>query len=214
MGFPSLKSHAKHLPQVRPTSILLLTFSIYYIFMQEEKPQLEETGQEIEQELDLKEQRIKELEEKVLKLEQTARIVNQRYVDLQKEFEYFKERYRRDMEEARKYGHEKLALDLLEIVDNFQRAFEHESLDIEGFKAGFELIYRELLRILEKHGIREIDIEGKEFDPYLAEAVEREYNESVPSNTVLRVERKGYFLHDRVLRPARVVVSYAEEEIT
>ncbi|MCS6875590.1 MAG: nucleotide exchange factor GrpE [Aquificaceae bacterium] len=182
--------------------------------MQEEKPQLEETGQEIEQELDLKEQRIKELEEKVLKLEQTARIVNQRYVDLQREFEYFKERYRRDMEEARKYGHEKLALDLLEIVDNFQRAFEYESLEIEGFKAGFELIYKELLRILEKHGIREIDIEGKEFDPYLAEAVEREYNESVPSNTVLRVERKGYFLHDRILRPARVVVSYAEEEIT
>ncbi|MGC8852957.1 MAG: nucleotide exchange factor GrpE, partial [Hydrogenobacter sp.] len=74
--------------------------------------------------------------------------------------------------------------------------------------------YRELKRILEKYGIREIQIEGKEFDPYLAEAVEKEYNPDVPPNTVIRVVRKGYMLHERVLRPAKVVVSVQEEEIT
>jgi molecular chaperone GrpE len=135
-------------------------------------------------------------------------------VELQRELEYFKERYRRDLEEALKYGHEKLALDLLEVVDNFERALSYEGSQEEGLKRGIELIYKELLRILEKHGIRPMELEGKEFDPYLAEAIDREYSEELEPNRVLRVERKGYFIHERVLRPARVVVSYREEEIT
>ncbi|MCS7170933.1 MAG: nucleotide exchange factor GrpE [Aquificaceae bacterium] len=178
--------------------------------MMEGKPEIEETHQEI----DPRDQRIRELEEKVSKLEQTTRAVNQRYVDLQRELEYLRERYRKDMEELKKYGHEKLAFDLLEIVDNFERAFGYGGTDLEGFKKGFELIYRELLRILEKYGVREMDLLGKEFDPYLAEAVDREYSEDALPNRVLRVERKGYLLHERVLRPAKVVVSYTEEEIT
>ncbi len=175
----------------------------------EEKEKQEQVAEE-----DHRDARIKELEEKLSRLENTARVINQRYVDLQRETEYLKERYRKDLEEARKYGHEKLALDLLEVVDNFERAFQYEGNDLEGFKKGFELIYKELLRILEKHGIREIELLGKEFDPYLAEAVDREYTQDVPQNVVLRVERKGYWLHDKVLRPAKVVVSYYEEEIT
>lgn len=160
------------------------------------------------------EDRIKELEEKLIKLENTARIINQRYVELQRETEYLKERYRRDLEEIRKYGYEKFALDLLEIVDNFERALEYEGQDVEGLKRGIDLIYRELIKKLEKYGIREMDIIGKEFDPYLAEAVDKEYTQDYPPNTVIRVERKGYFLHDRILRPAKVIVSYYEEEIT
>ncbi|MFN4319247.1 MAG: nucleotide exchange factor GrpE [Aquificaceae bacterium] len=158
--------------------------------------------------------RIKELEEKVLKLENTARIINQRYVELQREMEYLKERYRRDLEEMKKYGYEKFALDLLEIVDNFERAFGYEGEDLEGFKKGFELIYRGLVKTLEKYGIKEIELLGREFDPYLAEAVDKEYTQDYPPNTVIKVERKGYLLHDRVLRPAKVIVSYYEEEIT
>ena len=179
--------------------------------MEEKEKKEEVLEQPVEDEKDI---RIKELEEKVLKLENTARAINQRYVELQSEAEYLKERYRRDLEELRRYGHERLALDLLEIVDNFERAFQYEGADLEGFKRGFELIYKELLRILEKHGIRPMELEGKEFDPYLAEAVDKEYNQDVPPNTIIRVERKGYMLHDRVLRPTKVVVSYYEEEIT
>ncbi len=170
----------------------------------EEKP-IEEDPRDI---------RIRELEEKVSKLENTAKVINQRYVDLQRETEYLRERYRRDLEEAKKYGHEKLAFDLLEVVDNFERAFNYEGTDLEGFKKGFELIYKELLRILEKYGVREMELLGKEFDPYLAEAVDREYTQDVPQNVVIRVERKGYWIHDKVLRPAKVIVSYWEEDIT
>ncbi len=179
-----------------------------------EEKEKKEALEEQHKEEDPRDARIKELEEKVLRLENTARLVNQRYVDLQREAEYLKERYRKDLEEAKRYGHEKLALDLLEVVDNFERAFQYEGQDLEGLRRGFELIYKELLRILEKHGIREMDLLGKEFDPYLAEAIDREYTQDAPPNTIVRVERKGYWLYDRVLRPAKVVVSYYEEEIT
>ena len=160
------------------------------------------------------EDRIKELEEKLTKLENTARLINQRYMDLQREAEYLKERYRRDLEEIRKYGYEKLALDILEILDNFERALEYEGQDLEGFKKGIELIYREFIKKLEKYGIKEMELLGKEYDPYLAEAIDKEYSQDYPPNTIIKIERKGYFLHDRVLRPARVIVSYYEEEIT
>ena len=174
----------------------------------EEKEKQEETVEKSP------EDRIKELEEKLTKLENTARLINQRYMDLQREAEYLKERYRRDLEEIRKYGYEKLALDILEILDNFERALEYEGQDLEGFKRGIELIYREFIKKLEKYGIKEMELLGKEYDPYLAEAIDKEYSQDYPPNTIIKIERKGYFLHDRVLRPARVIVSYYEEEIT
>ncbi len=180
----------------------------------EQKQEYQEVNEPSQQVDDPRDKRIKELEEKLSKLENTARVINQRYVELQKETEYLKERYRKDLEETRKYGHEKIALDLLEVVDNFERAFQYEGNDLENLKKGFEIIYKELLRILEKYGIKEMELLGKEFDPYIAEAVDREYTQDVPQNVVVRVERKGYWLYDRVLRPAKVVVSYYEEEIT
>ena len=184
--------------------------------MEEKKTQqeLENEVQEIKQELSEEERRIKELEEKVARLEGITRAVNQRYVDLQRELEYYKERYRRDVEELRKYGYEKFALDLLEVVDNFERAFSLAGDVSESVLKGFEMIYKDLLRILEKYNIKEIDVLGKAFDPYVAEAVDREFNQDVPPNTVVKVLRKGYYIHEKVLRPARVVVSYSEEEIT
>ena len=125
-----------------------------------------------------------------------------------------KERYRRDLEEFRKYGYESLALDILEVLDNFERALETKTEDINALRAGVEMIYRQILAILEKYGIRAMDLDNKEFDPMLAEAVEKELSLDHPPNTVIRTIRKGYYLHDRVLRPGRVVVSYTEEEVT
>ncbi len=182
-----------------------------------EKEELKESEEESkEQEEEVLEDRLRELEEKVKKLEQVARLSNSRAVELQREIDYLKERYRRDLEEQKKYGYEKLALDVLEILDNFERALEmgRASEDKDSILQGVEMIYRELKRILEKHHIYEIEVEGKEFDPYTAEAVETQPSSDHPSNTVIRVIRKGYRLHEKVIRPARVVVSVSEEEIT
>ncbi|MDQ7081852.1 MAG: nucleotide exchange factor GrpE [Aquificota bacterium] len=160
-------------------------------------------------------ERIRELEEKVKKLETVARSSNIRVMDLQRELEYLRERYRKDLEEQRRFGHEKLALDILRVLDNFERALSaaKKSGDFESLLKGIELIHSDLVSILEKHGIREMEIEGKEFDPHLAEAVETVRSEEHPPNRVIRVVQKGYYIHERVLRPAKVVVSLPEEEI-
>jgi molecular chaperone GrpE len=175
-----------------------------------EKPTEEKVLERLEEE----EKRLKELEEKLTKLENIARVANQRLVELQREYELLKERYRRDIEEFRRYGHDRFALDVLEVLDNLERALESKAESVQTLREGIELIYRQFLSVLEKHGIRVIELEGKEFDPNLAEAVDRELSLDYPPNTVLRTLRKGYYLHDRVLRPARVIVSYSEEEIT
>ncbi len=189
----------------------------------EEKEKLEEEIEEVKEEIKKEEQeveelknRVAELEEKVKKLETVARNSNIRAADLQRELEYLKERYRRDLEEQRKYGYEKLALELLSVLDNFERALSvaSQSKDFDSLLKGVEMIYSELKKILEKFHIQEIDIEGKEFDPYLAEAVETVATSEHPPNTVVKVVQKGYKLHEKVIRPARVVVSVSEEEVT
>jgi molecular chaperone GrpE len=186
----------------------------------EEKEEIKEEVEEVreearkEEEVESLKDRVKQLEEKVRKLEEVARRSNVRAMDLQRELEYLRERYRRDLEEQRRFGHERLALDLLTVLDNFERALEaaRSSRDFESLLKGVEIIHSELLRILNKHGIKEIEIEGKEFDPFLAEAVETAKSGDHPPNTVLKVVQKGYYIHEKVLRPAKVVVSVQEEE--
>lgn len=183
--------------------------------VKKEDQEKEEVGGE-EESVEVFKERIKELEEKVRKLEIVAKSSNMRVMDLQRELEYLRERYRKDMEEQRRFGHERLAYDLLRVIDNFERALSaaRESRDFESLLKGIELIHADLMGILEKHGIKEIDIEGKEFDPHLAEAVETVKSEDHPPNRVVRVVQKGYYIHEKVLRPAKVVVSLPEEEIT
>ena len=106
-------------------------------------------------------------------------------------------------------------------MDNFERALEYarKTEDIKSIVMGIEMVYSEMKKIFEKYGITEINVEGKEFDPYLAEAVEKVETTEAPPNTVVRVIRKGYKIHEKVLRPARVAVAIEptepqEEEIT
>jgi molecular chaperone GrpE len=96
--------------------------------------------------------------------------------------------------------------DVLPVLDNFDRALDHaESGD--DFHKGVSLIYKQLFDVLKKHGVRVIDEAGGHFDPNIHEAVVTEEDESLPSHTVTAILQKGYFLHDRLLRPALVKVS-------
>ncbi len=189
----------------------------------ERKEELNEEIEEVKEELKKEEEeveelqnRVRELEEKVKKLETIAKNSNIRASELQRELDYLKERYRRDLEEQRKFGHEKLAVDILGILDNFERALSaaRTTKDFDSLLRGVEMIYSELRKVLERYDIHEIEIEGREFDPYLAEAVETIPTSEHPPNTVVKVLQKGYRLHEKVIRPARVAVSVSEEEIT
>ena len=79
--------------------------------------------------------------------------------------------------------------------------------EVRGILDGVELVHREVLGALAKHGVKEIEAEGAIFDPADHEAMGQVPNADVPPNTVLQVLQKGYVIHDRMLRPARVIVS-------
>jgi molecular chaperone GrpE len=181
----------------------------------------EHSGKETEQP---QEERLKELEElksytktleeKVKKLEELAKVSNERFLNLQRELEFLKSRHRAELEEKSRYGIESFAKDLLEVLDNFERALKHME-NLEGCKeayTGVEMIYNQMRKIFEKHGITEISVE--KFDHSLCEAVSTVPTDEVEENTILEVVQKGYKLHDRVLRPAKVVVAVKPEEIT
>ncbi|MBW2500665.1 MAG: nucleotide exchange factor GrpE [Deltaproteobacteria bacterium] len=140
--------------------------------------------------------------------------VKDRYIRLQADFENHRRRTLKERQEALQYGHENLVKDLLEAVDNLDRAIEHASRaggDFEGMLQGVELVRRDLLGALAKHGVNGIEAEGAAFDPNLHEAMAQEEDDTVQPGTVVRVFQKGYQLRDRLLRPARVVVSKKSE---
>ncbi len=130
---------------------------------------------------------------------------------LQAEFENFRRRSLKEKEESFKFGHQNLVKDLLSAVDNLERALEHGGQnagpEVRGILDGVELVHREFLGALAKHGVKEVEAEGKLFDPADHEAMGQVPNTEVPPNTVLQVLQKGYVIHDRMLRPARVIVS-------
>jgi molecular chaperone GrpE len=137
-------------------------------------------------------------------------------IRLQAEFENFRRRNLKERQEAHRYGQENLVKDLLSTVDNLDRAIEYaeqsDGGDLQGLLQGVELVRRELLAALAKHSVVVIDSENQPFDPALHEAMAQTPDGSVPPNTVVQVFQKGYMLLDRMLRPARVVVSKSPEE--
>lgn len=134
-----------------------------------------------------------------------------RHIRLAADFDNFRRRALREREEAHQFGHQNLVKDLLATVDNLARAIEHarqsEAGDLEGLLQGVELVERELVATLTKHGLGVIRAEGERFDPSLHEAMAQVEDEAADEGTVVQVLERGYLLRDRLLRPARVVVS-------
>jgi len=135
-----------------------------------------------------------------------------RYLRTLADFENFRKRSEREKSDFFKYALAGLLRELLPVLDNFDRALDHAG-DGDDFHRGVLLIYKQLFDTLTKHGLRPIDQANVPFDPKIHEAVVREEDPSVPSHTVIAVLQKGYFLHDRLLRPAmvKVAVGGAEE---
>jgi molecular chaperone GrpE len=126
------------------------------------------------------------------------------------DFENYQKRAQRDLSQERRYWHGALALDLLPVLDNFDRAVEAASQAGESgpLMQGVALIQSQVLDILRRHGITPIDALGKPFDPNLHQAVMQQPSDQ-PPGTVVQVLEKGFMIHDRVLRPARVAVAAA-----
>src|SRR5439155_18908393 len=124
------------------------------------------------------------------------------------DFENYQKRAQRDIAQERRYAHEPLALDLLPIFDNFERALAaaRQAGESGPLVQGVAIIQNQVLDILKRHGITRIEAKGQPFDPNLHQAVMQQPSREQP-NTVLEVLEQGFMIHDRVLRPARVIVS-------
>lgn len=137
--------------------------------------------------------------------------MRERYMRTLADFENYRKRADREKADFYKYAMAGVVKDLLPVLDNFDRALEHAE-EGDDFHKGVLLIYKQLFEMLMKHGLRTIEESGVRFDPNIHEAVVREEDESVPSHTVSAVLQKGYFLHDRLLRPAMVKVAVGGPE--
>jgi molecular chaperone GrpE len=144
-------------------------------------------------------------------LAQENKQLKDRVIRTMADFENFRKRTERDKQEYYKYALTGLMTDLLPVLDNFDRALEHAE-EGDDFHKGVLLIYKQLYEILQKYGLRPIEEAGVRFDPKIHEAVVREENPGVPSHTVVAVLQKGYFLNDRLLRPAYVKVAVGGPE--
>ena len=129
-----------------------------------------------------------------------------RYLRTLADFENLRKRTEREKADFFRYALAGAMKDILPVLDNFDRALEHGE-EGDEFHKGVLLIYKQLYDILQKHGLKPIDEGNVHFDPNIHEAVVREEDPNVPSQTVTAVLQKGYFLHDRLLRPALVKVA-------
>ena len=124
----------------------------------------------------------------------------------------FKKRKDEELSLYLKYANESLVDDLLPIVDNFERAIKMDTSDetsdeVSKFLEGFKMIYGNLISVLNKIEVKEIEASGVEFDPNFHQAVLTEKDENKPSGVVLEVLQKGYIYKDKVIRPAMVKVN-------
>ena len=158
---------------------------------------------------------VTEREEKIDALEKEAKESYDRFLRVSAEFENYKKRAGREMEDFRKYANEALLKEFLPIVDNLELAVHSANNDNHvnnSIIKGVDLTLKEILKIFEKFNIKTIDSLKKSFDPVYHQAVLQEETEEHPGNLVIKELQKGYMVHDRLLRPAMVVVSKAKEK--
>lgn len=134
------------------------------------------------------------------------------YLYLRAEFETYRRNAIKERADISKYGSERLLNEILAVVDNFDRALNTkltpETIDV--YSQGVKMTASELKSVLGRFGVSELKCEGLPFDPSLHEALSTEESDSVPEGHILRVFRTAYKLHDRLIRPAQVVVAKAK----
>jgi molecular chaperone GrpE len=152
----------------------------------------------------------KDLETQLEAKEQEAKENYDRLLRVSAEFENYKKRSSRELEEFRKFANQSLIKELLSVVDNLELAMNsaggHETID-RGLLQGLEMTHREILKVFERFSVKPIIARGEVFDPAFHEAVMQEETDEFEANTVVNELQKGYLIHERLLRPSMVVVA-------
>lgn len=172
---------------------------------EKEEPKAEETAESERTKKSTKEKKADELEELGIKLQD----INDKYVRLSAEFDNYRKRTLKEKMELTKSAGEKILINVLPVMDNFERALQSidATKDIDAIKEGVHLIYGNFKEFVTQNGVKEIEAVNQAFDTDIHEAITK-----IPAPTkklkgkVVDCVEKGYFLHDKVIRFAKVVV--------
>jgi len=148
--------------------------------------------------------------------QEELQIYQDKYMRLAAEFENYKRRAQRDQSDAIRYANESLLKNLLSTLDNLERAIQcgKDAGASGSLLEGVELTHKQFLETVGKLGVRQVSSTGSLFDPSMHQAVAQVESETAEPNTVVEEFQKGYFLHDRILRPAMVTVAKEESDQT
>jgi len=125
------------------------------------------------------------------------------------DFDNYQKRNQRELQQERRYSLSPLALEMLPVLDNLERALAaaNQAGNKDPLVQGVSMVHTQLLDALRRHGITRMEAAKQPFDPNLHQAVMQQPDDQAPANTVLQVLQPGYAIHDRVLRPASVIVA-------
>lgn len=134
-----------------------------------------------------------------------------KYYYMAAEMDNLRKRMEREKEDQHKFGLQRVLTDLLHVVDNFERTIDMLKPDqdpkMQNIVVGLDMVRKQFIDAVVKHGLTPIESVGKQFDPHFHEAMAQEYAEGTKPNEVIKEFQKGYILNGRVVRPAKVVVS-------
>jgi molecular chaperone GrpE len=165
---------------------------------------------ELESELAQSLETIKALEQEKAALSREVSDLKDQFLRNRAEAENTRKRLQRDKDDAVQFANKQLLLDITGIIDDFERAIKSSEAakDYDSFHGGISLIEKQFITLLEnKWGIKRFDAAGEDFDPSRHEAVTAEPKADLPPQSIIEVYQKGYMLHDKVLRTAKVKVS-------
>jgi molecular chaperone GrpE len=154
-----------------------------------------------------------DLKSKLQEKDKEAKDYYDRYLRLSAEMENFKKRAEKEKSEIYKFANENILKELIPVLDNLERALDHgqETENAQALLSGVEMIHKAFWAVLEKYGLTRVEALGEEFDPNLHEAVMVQEDAERPPGVVISQLQKGYRLHNRLIRPAMVVVSKKPE---
>jgi molecular chaperone GrpE len=152
---------------------------------------------------------INKLKEEIKNLKQKNEELTDKFTRLVAEFDNYKKRTDKEYISLIQNANEKLIIELLPVIDDFERSLDHlnEKNDFKSMREGFQLIHKNLMTLLEKQGLKSMQSVGEEFDPDKHDALLQVDNKNVKSNHIVDEHLKGYLFKDKVIRHAQVIVS-------
>jgi molecular chaperone GrpE len=151
--------------------------------------------------------RLKKKDTEIRVLRKENEELRDKYLRKLAEMENLRKRLQREREEFHKFALSDFLRELLVVLDNFERALQkRDQADGKSFQEGVDLIYRQYLELLKRRGVRPIEVEDRRFDPNIHHAVLTEESETISEPQVAEVLQRGFWLEDRLLRPAMVKV--------